>query len=408
MSTLHATFTATPTAFHVEGHETTTFDLLYVEGAFAPENAELADSYRHLGRCLMVVDDTVYGLYGEQIETYFAHHEIELTAVRVSIAETDKTLATLEQIVDAFGDFGLLRTERVLVMGGGLTTDVAGLACATYRRGTPYIRVPTTLIGLIDASVAIKVAVNHGQLKNRLGAYHASEQVILDFGFLSTLPEAQVRNGIAELIKIGVVANRGIFEALEDHGQELLRTRFGHLDATSEISQVSHALTYDAIETMLRLEVPNLHELDLDRVIAYGHTWSPTLELAPAKPMRHGHAVTIDMAFSATIAQQRGYITTADRDRVLGLMSGLGLAIDSPYLTPELVRRATESIIQTRDGLLRAAVPRPIGTCSFINEIGAAELDRVLAVHKQVCAGHPREGDGEDMFVSSEAIGQPA
>ena len=407
MTSLHATYEATPTAFHVRGRETIAFDLIYVEGAFAIENPELADSYRDLGRCLMVVDDTVYRLYGEQMEAYFAHHQIELTAVGVTISETEKTLTTLERIVDAFGDFGLLRTEPVLVVGGGLTTDVAGLACATYRRGTPYIRVPTTLIGLIDASVAIKVAVNHGHLKNRLGAYHPSEKVILDFSFLRTLPEAQVRNGIAELIKIGVVASNAIFAVLEEHGPELLGTRFGHLDGTPEIRHVAHAVTYDAIDTMLGLEVPNLHELDLDRVIAYGHTWSPTLELVPEQPMLHGHAVDIDMAFSATIAEQRGYITTADRDRVLGLMSRVGLAIDSPYLTPELVHKATESITQTRDGLLRAAMPRPIGSCAFVNEMSAAELERALAIHKETCRRYPREGDGEDMFVAAEAVGEP-
>ena len=121
-----------------------------------------------------------------------------------------------------------MRTEPVLVVGGGLTTDVAGFACASYRRNTPYIRIPTTLIGLIDASVSIKVAVNHGKHKNRLGAYHASQKVFLDFSFLETLPEDQVRNGMAELIKIAVVGNAGIFELLEKHGEELLRTRFGH------------------------------------------------------------------------------------------------------------------------------------------------------------------------------------
>ena len=83
----------------------------------------------------------------------------------------------------------------MLVVGGGLTTDVAGFACATYRRSTNYIRVPTTLIGLVDASVAIKVAVNQGHQKNRLGAYHASEKVFLDFSFLETLPEARCATG---------------------------------------------------------------------------------------------------------------------------------------------------------------------------------------------------------------------
>jgi demethyl-4-deoxygadusol synthase len=405
MSDVHATFRATETAFHVQVLEPITFDLLYVEGAFAPENPQVADSFRSLGRCLMVVDEIVYDLYGAQMERYFAHHEIELTTVRVAIAETEKTLASLEQIVDAFGDFGLVRKEPVLVVGGGLTTDVAGFACSTYRRRTNYIRVPTTLIGLIDASVAIKVAVNHGDLKNRLGAYHASEKVILDFSFLGSLPEEQIRNGMAELIKIGVVANSEIFTLLEEHGEELLRTRFGFVEASATIREVAHRVTYDAIDTMLRLEVPNLHELDLDRAIAYGHTWSPTLELVPETPMLHGHAVSIDMAFSATIAEQRGYISASDRDRILALMSKLGLAIDSPYFTPELVGAATESIIQTRDGLLRAAVPRPIGTCAFINELLPAELDDLLSIHKTLCAGYPRDGDGQDMFTAAEAPG---
>jgi demethyl-4-deoxygadusol synthase len=407
MGDIQATFRATETAFHVEGYEKIDFSLLYVEGAFALKNPEIAESYRQFGRCLMVVDKVVYGLYGEQIQSYFNHYEIDLTVFPVLIKETEKTLRSFEQIVDAFADFGLVRKEPVLVVGGGLTTDVAGFACATYRRRTNYIRVPTTLIGLIDASVAIKVAVNHGKLKNRLGAYHASQKVILDFSFLKTLPADQVRNGMAELIKIAVVANNGIFELLEKHGKDLLQTRFGYLNGTPELREVAHKVTYDAINTMLGLEVPNLHELDLDRVIAYGHTWSPTLELTPEIPMFHGHGVNIDMAFSATIAQQRGYISVSDRDRILRLMSQIGLAIDSPYLTPELLWKATESISRTRDGQLRAAVPHPIGNCSFINDLTRTELDRILAIHKAICRSYPRGGDGEDMFMSLDSVSAP-
>jgi demethyl-4-deoxygadusol synthase len=407
MGNVQATFKATKTAFHVEGYEKIDFSLLYVAGAFALENAEIAESYRQFRRCLMVVDEAVYSLYCEQIQTYFKHYKIDLTVFLVTIKETEKTLRTFERIVDAFADFGLVRKEPVLVVGGGLTTDVAGFACATYRRRTNYIRVPTTLIGLIDASVAIKVAVNHGKLKNRLGAYHASQKVILDFSFLKTLPVDQVRNGMAELIKISVVANSGIFELLEKYGEDLLHTRFGYLNGTPELREVAHKVTYDAINTMLGLEVPNLHELDLDRVIAYGHTWSPTLELTPEIPMFHGHGVNIDMAFSATIAQQRGYLSVSDRDRILRLMSRIGLAIDSPYLTPELLWKATESISRTRDGLLRAAVPHPIGSCSFINDLTRAELDQILVIHKQICRGYPRNGDGEDMFMSLESVSAP-
>lgn len=402
MAGIKATFTSTDCAFHIEGYEKIDFSLLYVNGAFKIGNPEIAESYAPFRRCLMVIDQTVYGLYRQQIVRYFAHYQIDLTVFQVSIKEPEKTLRTFEKIVDAFADFGLVRKEPVLVVGGGLTTDVAGFACSAYRRKTNYIRVPTSLIGLIDASVAIKVAVNHGKLKNRLGAYHASQKVILDFSFLGTLPIDQIRNGMAELIKIAVVGNLEIFELLEEHGAALLHSHFGYLNGTPELQAVGHRLTYKAIQVMLELEVPNLHELDLDRVIAYGHTWSPTLELTPEPPMLHGHSVNIDMAFTATIAQLRGYISVEDRNRILGLMSRLGLAIDSPYLTPELLWKATEAITRTRDGLQRAAAPRPIGQCVFMNDLTRSELDNALGVHRAIAQNYPRQGNGEDMYVRLE------
>jgi 3-dehydroquinate synthase len=400
MTSVVPTYTATETAFHVEAYEKLDYTLLIVEGAFELANSEIADSYRPFGRCLLVIDDTVEGLYGDQIRAYFAHHRIDLTVFGVAVKETQKTWGTAEQIVDAFSDFGLLRKEPVLVVGGGLTTDVAGFACATYRRSTNYIRVPTTLIGLIDASVSIKVAVNHGKSKNRLGAYHPSEKVILDFSFLRTLPIDQVRNGMAELIKISTVANSGIFDLLDKFGEDLLQNRFGHLDGTPELREIAHRVTYDAINTMLDLEVPNLQELDLDRVIAFGHTWSPVLELAPDVPFFHGHAINIDMALSTTIAEQRGYLSAPERDRIFALMSRLGLALTSSYLTPELLSAASDAILKTRGGLLRAAVPRPIGTCFFINDLSSGELERALNIHQELCRGYQRAGDGQDMFTA--------
>ena len=401
MSTVQTKFVATETAFHVEGYEKIEFSLVYVNGAFELKNTQLAENYKSFGRCLAVIDANVNRLYGYQIQEYFKHYNIDLTIFPVTISEPAKTVTTLLSIVDAFSDFKLVRKEPVLVVGGGLITDVAGFACATYRRSTNYIRIPTTLIGLVDAGVAIKVAVNHGKLKNRLGAYHPPKQVILDFSFLRTLPTAQVRNGMAELVKIAVVSNAEVFELLYEYGEELLRTHFGYIDATPEIQEVAHRVNYESIKTMLELETPNLHELDLDRVIAYGHTWSPTLELAPSVPLFHGHAVNIDMALSATIAEKRGYITTRDRDRILELMSRIGLAIDHPLLDSDLAWYATQSIIMTRDGLLRAAMPKPIGECFFVNDLAREELDAALDDHKRICATYPRAGAGIDAYVGS-------
>jgi 3-dehydroquinate synthetase len=402
MSDITATYQESETGLHVEGVERITFDLEYAEDAFDPDSTVLAHAYRRYGRCLMIIDAAVDEIYGERMEDYFNYHRIDLTRVPVQIAETEKSLATVARIIDAFDAFGLLRKEPVLVIGGGLTTDPAGFACAVYRRGTPYIRVPTTLIGLIDASVAIKVAVNHGDLKNRLGAYHASGLVVLDFSFLASLPPAQIRNGMAELVKIAVVGNARVFELLESHGEELLSTAFGYRDGSDKLRAIGEELNREAIRTMLDLEVPNLHELDLDRVIAYGHTWSPTLELSPETPMLHGHAVSVDMALSATLAERRGYITPTDRDRILSLMHRLGLAIDSPYLNDELLREATRSIVKTRDGLLRAAVPRPIGECSFVSDLDDSELEAALLAHRSLCQAYPGAGQGTQVFLTPE------
>ncbi|MBW4605413.1 MAG: sedoheptulose 7-phosphate cyclase [Calothrix sp. FI2-JRJ7] len=400
----HASFTATEKAFHVTGYEKIDFSLEYVNGAFDIKNTEVADSYQPFGRCLAVVDANVNRLYGEQICAYFRYYDIDLTVHPVTITEPAKTLATFESVVDAFADFGLIRKEPVLVVGGGLVTDVVGFACSAYRRKTNYIRIPTTLIGLIDAGVAIKVAVNHKKLKNRLGAYHAPQKVILDFSFLKTLPIAQVRNGMAELVKIAVVSNSEVFELLYEYGHDLLQTHFGYVNGSEHLQEIAHRVNYEAIKTMLELETPNLHEIDLDRVIAYGHTWSPTLELAPCVPLYHGHAVNIDMALSATIASRRGYISVEERDRILDLMSRIGLSLDHPLLEGDLLWHATESITQTRDGKLRAAMPKPIGTCFFVNDLTREELDEAVAAHRDICAKLPREGAGVDAYIGTEEM----
>src|SRR5689334_5465948 len=257
MSIVQAKLEASANAFHVEGYEKIEYDLVYVNGVFYIKNQELADVYRSFGRCLAVVDANVSRLYGTQIQQYFQYYGIDLRLFPITITEPNKTIQTFETVIDAFADFKLVRKEPVLVVGGGLITDVVGFACSAYRRSSNYIRIPTTLIGLIDASVAIKVAVNHKKLKNRLGAYHASKKVFLDFSLLRTLPTDQVRNGMAELVKIAVVGHKEVFELLEKYGEELLRTHFGNIDATPEIQEVAHEVTYKAIKKMLELEVPN-------------------------------------------------------------------------------------------------------------------------------------------------------
>ncbi|KAF8537157.1 hypothetical protein BDD12DRAFT_918131 [Trichophaea hybrida] len=406
MSDLTATVAETANGFQVEGVERISYGFTFLDGVFNPANSQLADLYKKWRRCLAIADVNVCAMYGEQMQAYFRHHGITLEIHRTKIGEKAKTMETLLTICEAMTDFGIIRKEPVLVVGGGLITDVAGFACATYRRTTNYVRIPTTVIGLIDASVSIKVAVNHGKHKNRLGAYHAPMHTFLDFTFLRTLPEAQVRNGFAELIKISTCADLRTFELLDKYCEQLISMKFGRADGSSqELVKAADEINRRGIHVMLKLETPNLHELGLDRVIAYGHTWSPTLELAPETPLRHGHAISVDMAYSATLAYSRGMITSEDHRRILNLFSRAGLTMIHPLFDEVLLSKGTEAILKTRDGLLRAATPCPLGQCVFLNDVTQDEMNKALKMHQEFVKEYPREGAGIDAYVDSSDTG---
>ncbi|KAH9907729.1 Dehydroquinate synthase-like protein [Xylariomycetidae sp. FL2044] len=406
MSDLKATVSETKAGFHVEGYEKIEYDFTFVDGVFDVANTGLADCYKKWGRVLAVTDKNVFALYGKKMENYFKHYNLELQVHQTSIGEKAKTIDTFLEIADSMTDFGIIRKEPVLVVGGGLVTDVAGFACAAYRRNTNFIRVPTTVIGLIDASVSIKVAVNYGRYKNRLGAYHAPLHTFLDFTFLRTLPIAQVRNGFAELIKISSCSHLQVFDLLDKFCEQLIETKFGRADeALAEVRKAADVINREGIYEMLKLESPNLHEIGLDRVIAYGHTWSPLHELIPETPLRHGHAISIDMAYSATLANHRGLLSDDEHQRLFKLFSRAGLSIDHPQFDDAVLDKGTAAILKTRDGLLRLAVPNPLGTCTFINDVSTQELRDALRKHKEMAQTYPREGAGLEAYVDASDIG---
>merc|ERR1719146_263318 len=169
----------------------------------------------------------------ETPEAYFAHHGMGFEVLPLGIDEEQKSLKTVEDCMVFFADVGLMRRETPLVVGGGLITDIVGTACSLYRRSTSYVRLPTTMIGMIDAAIAIKVGGNLAEThKNRIGAFHPHDGVIIDFHLLKTLPEAHIRNGVAELTKISIVEEPEVFQLIEQYGPELIKYRFGYGEGT--------------------------------------------------------------------------------------------------------------------------------------------------------------------------------
>ncbi|KAK5002321.1 hypothetical protein LTR60_007140 [Cryomyces antarcticus] len=228
----------------------------------------------------------------------------------------------------------------------------------------------------------------------------------LDFTFLRTLPEAQIRNGFAELIKISTCAHLDTFNLLDKYCEQLIKTGFGRTDdAPEEVREAAEKICRAGIHEMLKLETPNLHEIGLDRVIAYGHTWSPLHELTPDVPLRHGHAISIDMAYSATLANMRGLLSDEEHKRILNLFSRAGLSMDHHQFDEDMLDKATAAILKTRDGKLRAAVPSPLGSCVFINDVSAEDMNAALRKHKEIMKQYSRNGEGLEAFVDSSDTG---
>jgi len=125
----------------------------------------------------------------------------------------------------------------------------------------------------------------------------------------------------------------------------------------------------------------------------------------PDPPLRHGHAISIDMAYSATLANIRGLVSDADHKRILGIFEAVGLSMDHPSFDEEALEKATQAILKTRDGKLRAAVPSPLGSCVFLNDVTHEEMCEALRKHKQIMKSYPREGAGIDAFVDASDTG---
>ncbi|CAD6896085.1 unnamed protein product [Tilletia controversa] len=400
----------TSDGFAVEGNEEFRYSYSFVDNVFDEKKNDLAHYYTKWGRVLVILDENLNKLYGEQIRSYFHAHQISPTLHIFKGGELNKNMDTMLGFVDAMDRFGLIRKEPVLVVGGGLASDVAGYACASYRRSSNYIRVSTTLIGLIDASVSIKVGINHGKLKNRLGAFHSAIHTYLDFDFLKTLPIGQVRNGTAEIMKISHCSEKRTWDLLVQHGPQLVESGYGRkANGTPELKKVADEVCRRAIQRMLELECGNLREIGLDRVIANGHGISPTLELAPFPPLRHGHAVTVDMSYTVVLSHARGLITDQERDEWFTLAHGIGLTIDHEALDNELLHRGVEAIKKTRDGLQRFVLPGPngYGNCVFANDISDKELESTLAELKSYIKKRFPEypGHGEDAYADAGDLG---
>jgi 3-dehydroquinate synthetase len=331
-------------------------------------------------RTLVVCSPTVAKLYGKCLYLALREAQVDAHLLVLQCSEATKTVDQVVTVCKAAQDAGLDRRAALVAVGGGVVSDIVTLAASWIRRGVEHLRVPTTLIGQVDAGVGIKGAVNLGPKKNYIGVFHPPGAVLVDTKFLTSLPISHVRFGLAEVIKIALVRDPSLFTLVDDHLTELTS---GQLNGSATV----HEVVWRSIVSMVDELEPNLYEdQSYERLVDFGHTFSPTLEVASGYRLHHGAAVGIDMALSVAIAAECGMLQSGVRDRVLSLLRRVGLPICSPLLTAGLCEAALADAARHRGGSVNLVIPVTIGRAEFLRcreDIAPSVLKRGLEVLRQ-------------------------
>lgn len=355
-------------SWHVSHQRTIEYEVVNCENIFDLQNeALLSAGKKENARRFVVVDENVARYSSSKIRDYFDFHNIDAKILVFPSGEENKSVESYLWILSELDKFPInRRDEPIIAIGGGVLTDITGFVASSYRRGVPHIKVPTTLMGYIDASVGIKTGINFNGHKNRLGSFEPPQKVFLDRNFLKTLPRRHLLNGMCEMIKLAVIKDNTLFGLLESHGPACVESKFQ--DA------VSASILDRSVGGMLEELEPNLYEDELARKVDFGHTFSYGLETNHEAHLLHGEAVLIDILISSIMANGRSLLSDRDLNRVFDLITSLGIELHYNLITPDLLWNTLEERIYHRNGLQRVPLPEGLGRCTFVNNITLEEI----------------------------------
>jgi 3-dehydroquinate synthase len=290
----------------------------------------------------------------------------------VPAGEKSKSLSVLEEVVSAALQAGLDRKSTVIALGGGVVGDLAGFVAASYMRGIRFVQIPTTILAH-DSSVGGKVAVNHPLAKNIIGAFHQPEMVLYDTATLQTLPDRDVRSGLAEMIKHGLIWDAGFTEWLEEHADKLVS-----LDPES----LQYGL-YEGCKVKAIVVSQDEKENDLRAILNLGHTIGHAIEAVGQYELLHGEAISIGMVGSAKLAVKLGYpehIYTVTKR----ILQAFGLPTRLPaHLDTDAILSAMMHDKKFSEGKMVFVVPTEIGKVEINKNVSAAWVRDVVEQLKQ-------------------------
>ncbi|HWR43638.1 3-dehydroquinate synthase [Sporomusa sp.] len=302
---------------------------IHIQAAGLGQVGQLMKDMPFSRRALIVTDENVNSLYSGALVDSLITAGFTPSVLVVEPGESSKSLATADKVFTKAISLGLDRKSPIIALGGGVIGDLAGFIAATYLRGVPFIQVPTTLLAQVDSSVGGKTAVNHPLGKNLIGAFYQPQLVVIDPLVLDTLPERELKAGLAEVVKYGVIADPGFFAYLTRHVDSILvRNPAVLTEVISRCCQLkAEVVAQDERETSVRM------------ILNFGHTIGHAVEgVGGYSEYNHGEAVAIGMHGAALLSSSLNLCSLAECTAVKQLINAMGLPLTAPgYGTDELL-----------------------------------------------------------------------
>jgi 3-dehydroquinate synthase len=268
-------------------------------------------------RRVLVIHPRALRLTGDTVRDELAAAGFTSLTAEIPDAEEGKHIQVAAFCWQVLGQNDFTRSDAIVAVGGGAVTDLAGFVAATWLRGVKVIHMPTSLLGMVDASVGGKTGINTAEGKNLVGAFHPPAGVLVDLDTLNTLPRNELISGMAEVVKCGFIADPAILDLVEKDPQAVLDPQ----------SAVLRELIERAIAVKAKVVSEDLKESGLREILNYGHTLGHAIELVERYSWRHGAAISVGMMFAAELARSVGRLSDEDADRHRSILETLGLPV---------------------------------------------------------------------------------
>ncbi len=320
-------------------------------------------------RYVMVTDSNVNRLYGPDMLSAMTQAGMNASLIEIPAGESSKNIATVMEITGKLLACGADRGTLLIALGGGVVGDLTGFIASVYMRSVPYIQIPTTLIAQVDSAIGGKTAVDLPQGKNLLGTFCQPRAVFADLNFLSTLPEREFNNGLAEIIKYGIIEDDKMFKLLEEN--------------MAAVKSKDPAYLLKIIETCCRIK-KSIVEIDereqgLRRILNFGHTLGHALEAASEYALSHGEGVALGMIAAARISAKMHYLPEDESSRIEHLIIRAGLPSKIPFsFVPDAVIARLKMDKKKKDGMIHFVLVKKIGMPFVSSSVGEQLIRDVL------------------------------